>query len=237
MVPCGALTRLPFQREKRSPGPIRSTRTKALEGSGRVLRNFLSPSHRRIPQNLSAAVLRPPVGQKRRHRICEMLRLRILAYPDARVAVSGVLGTARQGCLCEPISRPPPNRSWRLYLADHALYEASLLFSPGLLVEPSQAGLFLVQLVGERGKPLDGSLLQSPLELLIVRCYRPLQRETLEYAAPSDARPVGARVPQNPPQKLTQVCLTCRSGEARSFHSRFLKTTCKKRKYLSENCL
>jgi hypothetical protein len=48
------------------------------------------------------------------------------------------------------------------YLADHTLYEASLLFSPGLLVEPSQAGLFLVQLAGERGKPLDGSLLQSP---------------------------------------------------------------------------
>jgi hypothetical protein len=48
-----------------------------------------------------------------RHRVYKMLRLTVLAYPDARLEVSGVLGTAQEVCLYEPISRPRPSRSWR----------------------------------------------------------------------------------------------------------------------------
>jgi hypothetical protein len=48
-----------------------------------------------------------------RHRVYKMLRLRVLAYPDAHLQVSGVLGTAQEVCLYEPISRLRPNPSWR----------------------------------------------------------------------------------------------------------------------------
>jgi hypothetical protein len=48
-----------------------------------------------------------------RHRVYKMLRLKVLAYPDARLEVSGVLGTPSNFCLYEPISRPLQSRSWR----------------------------------------------------------------------------------------------------------------------------
>ena len=48
-----------------------------------------------------------------RHRVYKMLRLKVLAYPDARLEVSGVLGISPNAvCLYERISMPPPNRSW-----------------------------------------------------------------------------------------------------------------------------
>ena len=40
-----------------------------------------------------------------RHRIYKMLRLKVLVYPDARLQVSGVLGTDQEVCLFEPLSR------------------------------------------------------------------------------------------------------------------------------------
>ena len=49
-----------------------------------------------------------------RHRIYKMLRLKVLVYPDARLQVSGVLGTDQEVCLFEPLSRrrrsPSPRR-------------------------------------------------------------------------------------------------------------------------------
>ena len=49
-----------------------------------------------------------------RHRIYEMLRLKVLVYPDARLQVSGVLGTDQEVCVFEPLSRhrrsPSPQR-------------------------------------------------------------------------------------------------------------------------------
>jgi DNA invertase Pin-like site-specific DNA recombinase len=53
------------------------------------------------------------LAPEERHRVYKMLRLRVLAYPDARLEVSGVLGTCPKVCLYEPISRPRPSRSWR----------------------------------------------------------------------------------------------------------------------------
>jgi hypothetical protein len=47
-----------------------------------------------------------------RHRVYKMLRLRVLAHPDFRLEVNGVLGSAQYVCLFEPLSRPPPSRSW-----------------------------------------------------------------------------------------------------------------------------
>ncbi len=48
-----------------------------------------------------------------RHRIYKMLRLKVLVYPDARLRVSGVLGTDQEVCLCEPLSRRPRSQSPR----------------------------------------------------------------------------------------------------------------------------
>jgi len=49
-----------------------------------------------------------------RHRIYKMLRLKVLVYPDARLQVSGVLGTDQEVCVFEPLSRhrrsPSPQR-------------------------------------------------------------------------------------------------------------------------------
>ena len=47
-----------------------------------------------------------------RHRVYRMLRLRVLAYPDFRLEVNGVLGSAQEVRRFEPLSRPPPSRSW-----------------------------------------------------------------------------------------------------------------------------
>ena len=47
-----------------------------------------------------------------RHRVYRMLRLRVLAYPDFRLEVNGVLGSAQEVRLFEPLSRPPPSRNW-----------------------------------------------------------------------------------------------------------------------------
>jgi site-specific DNA recombinase len=47
-----------------------------------------------------------------RHRVYKMLRLRVLAYPDFHLEVNGVLGSAQEVCLFEPLSRPPPSQSW-----------------------------------------------------------------------------------------------------------------------------
>ena len=47
-----------------------------------------------------------------RHRVYRMLRLRVLAYLDFRLEVNGVLGSAQEVCLFEPLSRPPPSQSW-----------------------------------------------------------------------------------------------------------------------------
>jgi hypothetical protein len=52
------------------------------------------------------------LAPEERHRVYKMLRLRVLAYPDARLEVSGVRGICPDVCLYEPISMPPPNRSW-----------------------------------------------------------------------------------------------------------------------------
>jgi site-specific DNA recombinase len=48
-----------------------------------------------------------------RHRVYKMLRLKVLAYPDFRLEVNGVLGSAQEVCSFEPLSRPPPSRSWQ----------------------------------------------------------------------------------------------------------------------------
>ena len=48
-----------------------------------------------------------------RHRVYKMLRLKVLAYPDLRLEVHGVLGSAQEVCSLEPLSRPPPSRSWQ----------------------------------------------------------------------------------------------------------------------------
>jgi hypothetical protein len=47
-----------------------------------------------------------------RHRVYKMLKLRVLAYPDSRLEVNDVLGSAQEVRHLEPLSRPPPNRSW-----------------------------------------------------------------------------------------------------------------------------
>ena len=47
-----------------------------------------------------------------RHRVYKMLRLRVLVYPDFRLEATGVLGGAQDVCSFEPLSRPPPSRSW-----------------------------------------------------------------------------------------------------------------------------
>ena len=52
------------------------------------------------------------LAPKERHRIYKMLRLKVLAYPDSRLEVNGVLGSAQDVCSFEPLSRLPPNRSW-----------------------------------------------------------------------------------------------------------------------------
>jgi hypothetical protein len=46
-----------------------------------------------------------------RHRVYKMLRLRVLPYPDFRLDVNGVLRSAQEICLYEPLSRLPPSRS------------------------------------------------------------------------------------------------------------------------------
>ncbi len=46
------------------------------------------------------------------HRAYKVLRLRVLAYPNFRLEVNGVLGSAQEVCLFEPLSRPQPSRSW-----------------------------------------------------------------------------------------------------------------------------
>ena len=48
-----------------------------------------------------------------RHRVYKMLRLRVLAYPDCRLEVHGILGSPQVVCHYEPLSRPPPSRSSR----------------------------------------------------------------------------------------------------------------------------
>jgi hypothetical protein len=48
-----------------------------------------------------------------RHRVYKMLRLRVLAHLDFHLEVNGVLGSAQEVCLFEPLSRPPPSRSSR----------------------------------------------------------------------------------------------------------------------------
>jgi hypothetical protein len=48
-----------------------------------------------------------------RHRIYKMLMLKVLVYPDARLEVSGVLGTNPEVCLHEPLSRRPRSPSRR----------------------------------------------------------------------------------------------------------------------------
>ena len=53
------------------------------------------------------------LAPEERHRVYKMLRLRVLAYPDARLEVSGVLGACAEVCLYEPISRPRPSRNWQ----------------------------------------------------------------------------------------------------------------------------
>ena len=47
-----------------------------------------------------------------RHRDYNMLRLKVLAYPDSRLEVNGVLGGPRDVYHLEPLSRPPPSPSW-----------------------------------------------------------------------------------------------------------------------------
>ena len=45
------------------------------------------------------------VGPEERHRIYKMLRLKVLAYPEARLLVSGVLDTGHAVCHYEPSSK------------------------------------------------------------------------------------------------------------------------------------
>ena len=44
------------------------------------------------------------LGPEERHRIYKMIRLKVLAYPEARLEVSGVLGAGHSVCLYEPSS-------------------------------------------------------------------------------------------------------------------------------------
>ncbi len=49
---------------------------------------------------------------EKRHRVYEMLRLKVLAYPGSGLGVSGVPGGARDFYHLEPLSRPLPSPSW-----------------------------------------------------------------------------------------------------------------------------
>lgn len=48
-----------------------------------------------------------------RYRVYKMLRLNVVAHPDSRLEVTGVLGSAQEVCHPEPLSKPQPSRSWR----------------------------------------------------------------------------------------------------------------------------
>jgi hypothetical protein len=86
----------------------------SLEGSRRRLEE-LEHDQEALMERYAGAVpeaLENLVPEER-HRVYKMLRLRVVAYPDARLEVSGVLRTTQEVCLYEPISRPRPSRSWR----------------------------------------------------------------------------------------------------------------------------
>jgi hypothetical protein len=81
----------------------------ALEGSRQRLGKLEHDQHTlmdryagAVPNALDNLI---PEERHRIYKIYKMLRLNVLVYPDARLQVSGVLGTDQEVCLFEPLSR------------------------------------------------------------------------------------------------------------------------------------
>jgi hypothetical protein len=87
-------------------------RLKELERDGEALMERCAGA---VPEGLENLL------PEERHRVYKMLRLRVLAYPDYRLEVHGVLGSAQEVCLYEPLSTQRPQNTNKRDLKFRAL--------------------------------------------------------------------------------------------------------------------
>src|SRR5215218_10412003 len=148
------------------------------------------------------------------YRVYEMLRLRMEVYPEVPLEVSGVPGAGQALCAREPLSRPPPSRSW----------------------PPPGGSWSLSTVVARSPVPPRTSSASAPaphpapaIGSSTLRSRRPpAPARTLPHPKTSPTPERGERrrhpprrgAPRGPPLKPAPACATCQSGGARSCRSR-----------------